>query len=143
MKSFVAYFSNFTTFIARMSGHPALSFLALLSIIIWLFLGPLFKYSPGWQLVINTTTTIITFIMVFLIQNTQYRDIQSIHVKLDELIRAQSGAHNILLDLEGLSQEQIDAVKKKYAHLALEARQEILKGHSDTLCPGIDPTLKD
>jgi low affinity Fe/Cu permease len=97
--------------------------------------GPLFSFSDTWQLVINTSTTIITFLMVFLIQNTQNRDTEAIQVKLDELIRATQGAHNALLDLEELEAETLEAFRAKYQTLAAAAREEISQGRQDTGTP--------
>lgn len=95
----------------------------------------MFGFSDTWQLVINTGTTIITFLMVFLIQNTQNRDTEAIQVKLDELIRATKGAHNALLDLEELEEENLDAFKAKYQALAAVARTDLGLGNEDTGTP--------
>jgi len=103
--------------------------------LIWVVTGPLFNFSDTWQLVINTGTTIITFLMVFLIQNTQNRDTEAIQLKLDELIRATKGAHNALLDLEELEEENLDAFKMKYEALAATARTELIHGKKDTGTP--------
>jgi low affinity Fe/Cu permease len=102
---------------------------------VWIITGPLFAFSDTWQLVINTGTTIITFLMVFLIQNTQNRDTEAIQVKLDELIRATHGAHNALLDLEELEEENLDAFKRKYQALAEQARRQLVLGQLDTDTP--------
>ena len=120
-------FNRFAKRTARDTGHPVTFILALAVVLLWLATGPLFRFSDTWQLVINTGTTIVTFLMVFLIQNTQNRDAEAMHVKLDELIRAIEGAQNSLLDLEELSQEELDAIKKPYAKLAEEARQLLQK----------------
>jgi low affinity Fe/Cu permease len=109
--------------------------LAVLVIIVWIVTGPIFHYSDTWQLVINTGTTIITFLMVFLIQNTQNRDTEAIQVKLDELIRATKGAHNALLDLEELEEETLDAFRRKYQALASVAREDLRLGVQDTGSP--------
>lgn len=101
-------------------------------IVLWGVTGPVFHYSDTWQLVINTSTTIITFLMVFLIQNTQNRDGEAVQVKLDELIRAVEGAHNALLDLEELTQEDLDVIQRKYAALARRARGTLREGGFDT-----------
>ena len=103
---------------ARMTGKP-LTFMVAVSIgVLWAVTGPIFKFSDTWQLVINTGTTIITFLMVFLIQNTQNRDSEAMQVKLDELIRATQGAQNALLDLEELEEEELDRIKAGYKKFA-------------------------
>jgi low affinity Fe/Cu permease len=106
-------------------------------ILVWLVTGPYFHFSDTWQLVINTGTTIITFLMVFLIQNTQNRDTEAIQLKLDELIRATQGAHNALLDLEELEQENLHAFKTKYLKLAKAAREQLTLGNLDTGTPEV------
>jgi len=120
---------------SRYAGRPSTFSLAVLVIAVWLVTGPLFGFSDTWQLVINTGTTIITFLMVFLIQNSQNRDTEAIQIKLDELIRATQGAHNALLDLEELSEESLDAFRLKYETLAAAARQALSKGQQDTNSP--------
>lgn len=107
------WYAHFTKSFAKLTGKSITFMLAILMIIVWLFSGPYFDFSNTWQLVINTTTTIITFIMVFVIQNTQNRDTEAMQVKLDELIRATQGAHNALLDLEELDEEQIDLFREE------------------------------
>ena len=104
-------------------------------IAIWIITGPLFRFSDTWQLVINTGTTIITFLMVFLIQNTQNRDTAAIQIKLDELIRVTKGAHNALLDLEELEEEALDSFRQKYQALASLARMDLDRGTQDTGTP--------
>jgi low affinity Fe/Cu permease len=104
-------------------------------IAVWIWTGPLFHFSDTWQLVINTGTTIITFLMVFLIQNTQNRDTQAIQLKLDELIRATKGAHNALMDLEELEDSNLEVFRLKYQSLAAEARRQIELGLQDTDTP--------
>src|SRR5262249_10182948 len=98
-------------------GSPWAFTLAVLVIIVWAFTGPIFHFSDTWQLVINTGTTIVTFLMVFLIQNTQNRDAVAIHLKLDELIRALKGARNKLVDLEELSDEELEALRQEFHRL--------------------------
>src|SRR6185503_751600 len=115
-------FTRFAKWIARTSGRPPAFILATLTIVAWAVTGPVFHYSDTWQLVINTGTTIVTFLMVFLIQNTQNRDSEAIHVKLDELIRAVEGARNRLLDLDNLSDEELDRLHDKYVKLAERAK---------------------
>lgn len=109
--------------------------LAVSVILLWVVTGPLFHFSDTWQLVINTATTIITFLMVFLIQNTQNRDTEAIQVKLDELIRATKGAHNALLDLEELDEDSLESFRQKYEALAREAREQLARGVQDTDTP--------
>ena len=104
----------------------------------WIVTGPLFHFSDTWQLVINTGTTIVTFLMVFLIQNTQNRDSEALQVKLDELIRAIDGAHNALLDMEELEDEELDRIRLNYSKLAKKARAELRQGIIDTGRPDTD-----
>ena len=128
-------YANFAKKIAHVCGKPRPFSLAVAVIAVWILTGPLFAFSDTWQLVINTGTTIITFLMVFLIQNTQNRDTEAIQLKLDELIRATHGAHNALLDLEELEEDNLDAFKRKYQALAETARQQLVHGQLDTDTP--------
>ncbi len=128
-------YSRFAKAAAHFCGRPRVFSLAAAVIVVWLITGPIFQYSDTWQLVINTGTTIITFLMVFLIQNTQNRDTEAIQLKLDELIRATRGAHNALLDLEELEEDNLDAFKARYQALAAAARVELDKGMVDTGTP--------
>ena len=128
-------YSRFAKAAAHFCGRPRVFSLAAAVIAVWLITGPIFRFSDTWQLVINTGTTIITFLMVFLIQNTQNRDTEAIQVKLDELIRATRGAHNALLDLEELEEENLDAFKARYQALAAAARAELDRGLVDTGTP--------
>jgi low affinity Fe/Cu permease len=121
--------------IAHLTGRPGTFVLAVLVILIWIVSGPLFGFSDTWQLVINTGTTIVTFLMVFLIQNTQNRDTTAIQLKLDELIRATEGAHNALLDLEELDEQALEAFRDRFEALARDARQGRLEGRPDTGTP--------
>ncbi len=119
--------SPFTRFAKRTStltGRPMTFILAVGIILAWAVTGPLFDYSDTWQLVINTGTTIITFLMVFLIQNTQNRDTEALQIKLDELIRAQKEANNALLDLEEMDDRELDRIRETYAVLARKEREE-------------------
>lgn len=129
------WYSGFAKSTAHFCGRPRVFALAVFVIATWIVTGPLFGFSDTWQLAINTGTTIITFLMVFLIQNTQNRDTEAIQVKLDELIRATSGAHNVLLDLEELEEESLDAFKAKYQALAADARKSLESGSQDTGTP--------
>jgi low affinity Fe/Cu permease len=102
--------------------------LAVALILIWAVTGPVFHFSDTWQLIINTTTTIITFLMVFLIQNTQNRDSAAVQLKLDEVVRAMKGASNSVLSLEDMSEEELERLKAHYLHLADQARSHIRSG---------------
>ena len=130
-----AWYSRFAKVAAHFCGRPRMFVLAVAVVAVWVITGPMFGFSDTWQLVINTGTTIITFLMVFLIQNTQSRDTEAIQVKLDELIRATQGAHNALLDLEELEEENLHAFKSKYQVLAAAARKQLDQGSQDTGTP--------
>ena len=121
--------------IAHVTGRPGTFLLACLVILIWIVSGPVFAFSDTWQLVINTGTTIITFLMVFLIQNTQNRDTTAIQLKLDELIRATNGAHNALMDLEEMDEAALEEFRGRFSVLARAAREARLNGGSDTDTP--------
>lgn len=121
--------------VSRWCGRPTTFLLAVGVIAVWIVTGPIFGFSDTWQLVINTGTTIVTFLMVFLIQNTQNRDTAAIQLKLDELIRATQGAHNALMDLEELEERQIEAFRRRYERLASEARGRLERGETDTDTP--------
>ena len=136
-------FSSIARAIATLVGRPTAFALALLAVLVWAGTGPLFQYSDTWQLIINTSTTIVTFLMVFVIQNTQNRDTAAIQIKLDELIRATQGAHNALLDLEELDDEQLKAYLKRYEKLAAAARSRLRSGKIDTDSPDIKPLKKE
>jgi len=131
----IAWYSRFAKVAARFCGRPRVFVFAVGIIAVWAITGPVFGFSDTWQLVINTGTTIVTFLMVFLIQNTQNRDTEAIQLKLDEIIRATHGAHNALLDLEELEEETLDAFRKKYEALARVAREELRRGVRDTGTP--------
>jgi low affinity Fe/Cu permease len=133
-----SWFSRFSNGAAWLTGRPSAFLLALLVVIVWAATGPMFRYSDTWQLVINTGTTIVTFLMVFLIQNTQNRETVAIQLKLDELIRASRGAHNALLDLEQLSAEELIEVRDKYERLARLAREELDRGGTDLGSPEVE-----
>jgi low affinity Fe/Cu permease len=118
------WFPGFARWAAIASGKPGTFGIAVLTVIIWAATGPAFGYSDTWQLVINTSTTIVTFLMVFLIQNTQTRDTQALQLKLDELIRSNEGAQNRMLDLEHLDDDYLERLQKLYERLANKARNK-------------------
>ena len=126
-KKSISWFTKFAKWTAYASGRPVTFALAALVIVVWGITGPLFAFSDTWQLVINTGTTIVTFLMVFLIQNTQNRDTEAIQVKLDELIRATRGAKNIFLDLEELDEKELDEIRATYLKIAEKARTQLDK----------------
>jgi low affinity Fe/Cu permease len=130
-----SWYSRFAKASAHFCGRPRVFTFAVALILVWLVSGPLFAFSDTWQLVINTSTTIITFLMVFLIQNTQNRDTEAIQIKLDELIRATQGAHNALLDLEDIEEASLDEFRIKYRALAAAARAGLVHGNQDTGTP--------
>jgi low affinity Fe/Cu permease len=115
-------FSRFAKWTAKTCGHPSTFGLAVVVILAWAVTGPIFHFSDTWQLVINTATTIVTFLMVFLIQNTQNRDAIAMQLKLDELIRAMRGAENSVLSLEDMTEEDLEQLKAHYYELAERAQ---------------------
>ncbi len=132
-----SFFNRFAKWTARAAGKPIAFALAIVVILAWATTGPIFGFSDTWQLVINTGTTIVTFLMVFLLQNTQYRDSEAIQIKLDELIRAMEGAHNMLLELEELDEKDLDRIRAEYRKLAEKARKDLKKGKGDTGVPDV------
>jgi low affinity Fe/Cu permease len=112
------WFVHFAQWVSHATGRPIAFLLALSSIVLWGFTGPLFGFSDTWQLVINTATTIITFLMVFVIQNTQNRDTAAMHIKIDELIRVTQKARNTLLDLEELDDRELETLHRDFQKLA-------------------------
>lgn len=131
-------FGIFAKWTANQAGRPRAFALAVTIVLVWAITGPLFGFSDTWQLVINTGTTIITFLMVFLMQHTQNRDTAAIQVKLDELIRVANGAHNALLDLEELDEKDLTRIRSNYQKLASEARDQLRRGGSDEHSPEVD-----
>jgi low affinity Fe/Cu permease len=123
---------------AQLTGRPVTFLLAVVVVAVWAVSGPLFGFSDTWQLVINTGTTVVTFLMVFLIQNTQSRDTTAMQLKLDELIRAMKGAHTALLDLEELSEEELSRIAVQYQDLAAKAREELSNGRTDVDSPEVE-----
>jgi low affinity Fe/Cu permease len=132
-------FSRFAKWTAHAAGHPVAFAVAVLIILAWAVTGPIFRFSDTWQLVINTGTTIVTFLMIFLVQNTQNRDSAAVQLKLDELIRATKGAHTALLDLEELTEEDLSRIRERYEALARQARKDRLRGLLDTGTPEVEP----
>ncbi len=129
-----SWFTRFAKTTARVAGRPWVFALAAATIVAWLISGPIFGFSDTWQLIINTGTTIITFLMVFLIQNTQNRDTAALHIKLDELIRVTRG-HNALMDLEELEEQELEEFRSRYVKLAAAARNKIDRGGVDIDSP--------
>ncbi len=118
------WFVRFAQWVSHITGRPVTFAVAVGIIVAWGLLGPVFGYSDTWQLVINTATTIITFLMVFVIQNTQNRDTASIHIKVDELIRVTKNARNVLLDLEELDDTTLEKLRGDYERLARKAKSQ-------------------
>jgi low affinity Fe/Cu permease len=120
------WFSRFASRTAHLVGHPYMFLFAVVVLVAWAVSGPIFHFSDTWQLIINTGTTIVTFLVVFLIQNTQNRDAKALHLKLDELIRSHVPARNDMIDIEKLSDEELDELEKRYAAICEEnkARKE-------------------
>ena len=123
-------FSRFAQKLASWTGHPGTFFIAFGLVLAWGISGPVFHFSDPWQLVINTSTTIVTFLMVFLIQNTQNRDTDELHIKIDELLRATKRAHNALLGLDDLDEKQLHELRKRYQHLG-ELAEDKTPGKSE------------
>src|SRR5690349_6769218 len=123
-RDFDRRFARLTSWVARQAGSPMAFALAALLIVAWALVGPFLGYSDMWQLTVNTATTIVTFLMVFIIQNSQNRDTEALQIKIDELIRANRGAENALLDLENLPQDNLDAFRDHYRKLAEHARRQ-------------------
>src|SRR3954469_10715097 len=133
-----SHFTRFAKGTARATGRPSAFLFAVAVILTWLVTGPLFHFSDTWQLVINTGTTVVTFLMVFLIQSTQNRDAEALQVKLDELLRVTVGAHNALLDLEELEEHELERIRSGYTRLAQRARDRLRTGEVDTDAPDTD-----
>ncbi len=136
-------FQQFARFAARTAGKPVAFGVALAAVLVWAVLGPIFHFSDTWQLVINTATTIVTFLMVFLIQNTQNRDSEAVQIKLDELLRATQGCHNVVLNIEELSESELDEIKRCYSALAKKALKDLRNGGSDLGIPDVKPKVTD
>jgi low affinity Fe/Cu permease len=132
-----SWFTRFAKSTARATGQPVTFALAVLFIIGWAASGPLFGFSDTWQLVVNTSTTIITFLMVFLIQSTQNRDSEAVQIKLDELLRISPGAHNVLINLEELDENELEKIRVVYERLAEQARKGEAHGREESGVPPI------
>ena len=133
-------FTRFAKHTSRLAGRPGTFAIMVLMVLAWAITGPYFHYSENWQLAINTSTTIITFLMVFLIQGAQNRDAEAVQVKLDEIIRCIEGARNELLDLEEMEEEDLKRIRQNYLDLADKARQHLEKqGRHDTGVPDLEP----
>jgi low affinity Fe/Cu permease len=136
----MAGFGNVARSVSNVVGRPGAFAVAAGLIVLWAASGPLFGFSDTWQLIVNTSTTIVTFLMVFIIQSTQNRDTAAMQIKLDELIRATHGAHNAILDLEELDEEELRAYLASYERLAAEARRRLDSGKLDTDSPDLRKT---
>lgn len=120
-----------------LTGHPVAFAAAVLFVAIWAMTGPLFHFGDNWEFTFVAVTSIVTFLMVFLIQNTQGRIRAALQLKLDELIRSTRGAHNVMLTLEDMSLEEIETFRAHYEKLAMTAREKLRRGQSDTGTPEI------
>ena len=136
-------FTRFAETAAIAAGSPLAFMLAFFSLFVWAATGPLFGYSETWQIVINTVTTIITFLLVFLIQNSQNRETRAVQLKLDEIIRATEGAHNAMLRLEKLSDEELQAKCEEYETLAEEAQKRLRSGKGDQDTGDVKPARRE
>jgi low affinity Fe/Cu permease len=138
-----SWFTRFSKQVARVTGQPVTFSLAVLVILAWAITGPIFQWSDTWQLIVNTGTTIVTFLMVFLIQSTQNRDAEAVHIKLDELLRVTPGAHNVLLDLEEMEEADLARLRAAYQKLADEARRGVSEGRSFDGVPDIEDITRE
>lgn len=136
-----SFFGRFAKKTADLCGSPWTFTSATAIVVIWAISGPFFGFSETWQLVINTSTTIITFLMVFIIQHTQNKDSAALQIKLDELIRAHKRAHNALLDIEELSDKEINKIRNHYRQLAEDAHNALRAGQKDKNKPDVSEAL--
>ena len=132
-----SWFTLFAKLTAYNTGRPGTFMLAVAVIVVWACTGPFFHWSDTWQLFVNTGTTVVTFLMVFLIQSTQNRDAIAVQVKLDELLRISPGAHNVLMNLEELEEKELERIRRVYVALAADARRGVDAGRSDEGVPEI------
>lgn len=131
-------FSHFSKMMSDIVGHSLTFTIAVILIFIWLFSGPFFNFSDTWQLIINTSTTIVTFLIVFLLQHTQNRDTMAVHLKLDEIIRSMENAHNELVKIEELSDDELKSILKNYEKLASDIKHKMKHGNCDDIgCPEV------
>ena len=128
-------FQKFARTVVHSSGHPMAFAIAIGIIVIWALTGPVFHFGDAWLLVINTAASIITFLMIFLIRNAQNRESEAVQLKLDELIRATNSAHNALLDIEELSEADLDRIKARFERLAKVAREDSVAGRPSAASP--------
>jgi low affinity Fe/Cu permease len=142
MRKVPSFFTRFAKGTSRLAGRSQTFTAMAVLVVVWAAAGPYFGYSDTWQLTINTGTTILTFLMVFLIQATQNRDAEAIQIKLDEVIRCLDNAHNSLLDLEELEEEDLLRLRTNYLDLAERARTALKRGKADTGVPEIDEPHK-
>jgi low affinity Fe/Cu permease len=131
-------FLRVSKWVSEALGRPVAFVVALAAVVLWAVTGPLFHYNNLWQLTINTGTTIVTFLMLFLVQSTQNRQGEAIQIKLDELIRAVKGAHTRLVDLENASEEEMRELRERYQRLAEITRERVAQGDGDTDAPEVD-----
>lgn len=128
-------FSSFAETAASMTGSPIAFVFAIIAILMWVISGPFFDYSSEWKMVIGVVPSIITFLLVFLIQNSQNRETRALQIKLNELIRATEGAHTTMLNLEKMTEQELQKVSEEYERLAQEARRRLAEGQSDQDVP--------
>ncbi len=129
--------------LSNKSAQPIATFLAFLAILCWLLLGPVLDYNNTWQLIINTLAAIISIVMLFIIQNSQHRHTIAIQLKLDEIIRATKGAHNEMMDIEKLTDENLVDIQKKYGLLAVQTKEDLKAGRIDTHSPDISADITE
>src|SRR3989338_6949747 len=135
------FFSAVSKWLSNKAAQPLSGFLALLIIFVWGLLGPPLHFNNTWQLIINTLAAVIAIVMLFIIQNSQHRHTIAIQLKLDEIIRATKGAHNEMMDIEKLTDEDLVTIQKKYGLLAERTKEDLRKGKLDTHTPDISKTI--